>query len=91
MVATDWAAALNAMKVDRKAWRNRNGGAVTTYNNVEDAVRRIVDLVDSAGWRAMLDTSRIEVRRPVGVGCTYSDFYRLAEHTWQEYYHHYSD
>jgi hypothetical protein len=91
MVVTDWAAALNALEINRKAGRYGGGSTVTTYNNVEDAVHRIVDLVDSAGWQATQSTSRIEITRSGGVGHTEALFYRLGAHTWQEFYSHHSD
>jgi hypothetical protein len=91
MVVTDWAAALTALEIDRKAGRGMGGSTVTTYNNVEDAVNRIADLVDSAGWKMTQSSHRIEIVRPGGVGHTEAIFCRLGMHTWQEFYSHYSD
>lgn len=91
MAVMDWAAALSALEIDRKAGRYMSGSTVTTYANVEDAVNRIVELVDSAGWQVTPSSSRIVIKRPGGVGHTEAVFCRLAAHTWQEFYSHHSD
>jgi len=64
---------------------------VTTYSNVEDAVKRIAELVDVAGWQVEQSSRRITITRPSGVGHTEAVFCRLAPHTWQEFYDHGSD
>ncbi len=91
MAATDWAAALNALEINRKAGRYLSGSSVTTYSNVADAVKRIAELVDSAGWQVTQSSGRITINRPGGVGHTEAVFCRLAPHTWQEFYSHHSD